>query len=135
MRCEVRLRVPARKIASRSPIAVDFLLAENHEQDADGSAAGFEHQAERIEPERREIGLRVLRKHLRLMHYVAAQGLHQAVNVPYRRAGCDHESQMLQPGTVARVWRCVTGRVEEQVRPRLARGGAEGEELDPDPDD
>ncbi len=46
----------------------------------------FQHHAERVEPERRELGRRILRKNLWFVHYLSAELLHQAVDVVDSRA-------------------------------------------------
>ena len=60
----------------------------------------FEHHAERVEPEHREVGRRILRKRLRRMDDLAAEAPDKLMDVADRRPGLDHERKMLQPDPV-----------------------------------
>src|SRR5215217_8968714 len=91
----------------------------------------FEHDAPRVEPERREVGLRILRKHLWLVQDLPTEPRRQfgdeGVNLVDRRPGTHHEGQMLQAGLVPRVRRRLSRRIEEEVCPLLSAGRAIGE--------
>ena len=83
----------------------------------------FEHEAPRVEPEGREVRLRILGKDLRLVHHTPAELAREfgddGVDGIHRRAGRHHERQVLKAGVVSRVSRLLGRWVEEQVGARL----------------
>src|ERR1700738_75728 len=85
----------------------------------------FEHDAPRVQPEGREVRLRVLRKDLRFVDHVAARRRRKfgddGVDVVHCRAGPHHERQVLQAGLMPRVAGLLGRWIEEQVSTRLAR--------------
>jgi len=88
----------------------------------------FEHETPRVQPERCEVRLRILRKDLRLVHHTAARPRREfgddGVDGIHRRAGPHHERQVLKAGVVSRVSRLLGRWVEEQVGARLPAIGA-----------
>jgi hypothetical protein len=86
----------------------------------------FEHHAERVEPERREVRRRVLRKRLRRMQHFAVETLHELMHIVDRRSGSYHESQVLQPGAMRRIRPADFGRrIEEEKCSRSSSCRAE----------
>ena len=85
----------------------------------------FEHDAPRVQPEGREVRLRVLRKDLRFVDHVAARRRRKfgddGVDVVHCRAGPHHERQVLQAGLMPRVVGLLGRWIKEQVSTRLAR--------------
>src|SRR5262245_26025251 len=90
----------------------------------------FEQQAPRVEPEGREVRLRISRKDLRLVQHAPAKLCREfsdgGVDGVHRRTGPHHEGEVLEAGLVPRIPGRLGGWVEE-VGTRLAGHRAVGE--------